>query len=66
MPPGGSLRNRWQLTIIAPCNSDTPAVHMPADTASVERPERKPIVPTSSRIASEADSRFCAKWRSSS
>ncbi len=42
------------------------AVQVPALTAPVHRLDRKPTVPTSSRITSEADSRFCANWRSNS
>ena len=42
------------------------AVQVPAMMAPVHRLDRKPTVPTSSRITSEAESRFCANWRSSS
>ncbi len=40
--------------------TSTAAVQAPAVTAPVHRLDRKPIVPTSSRITSDADSRFCA------
>ena len=46
--------------------TSTEAVQAPAVIAPVHRLDRKPMVPTSSRITSEADSRFCAYWRSSS
>ena len=46
--------------------TSTALVQMPAVTAPVHRLDRKPTVPTSSRITSEADSRFCANRRSSS
>ena len=43
--------------------TSTEAVHTPAATAPLHRLERKPMVATSSRITSDADSRFCAYWR---
>ena len=52
------MKTAWMMRI--------DAVQMPAISAPVHMLERNPIVPTSSRITSEADSRFCAYWRSNS
>ena len=46
--------------------TSTEAVQAPAVTAPVHRLDRKPMVATSSSITSEAESRFCAYWRSNS
>ena len=63
---GGSARNWRHLVMMMAWIISTAAVQMPAFTAPVHRLDRKPTVPTSSRITSEAESRFCANWRSSS
>ena len=62
----GSSRNCRHLVMITAWMTSTEAVQAPAATAPVHRLDRKPTVATSSRMTSEADSRFCAYWRSSS
>ena len=44
----------------------TASTQPPANVAPVHMPDRKPTVPTRIRIATEADWRVCANWRSSS
>ncbi len=62
----GSSRNWRHLVMMTAWITSTALVQVPAVTAPVHSVERKPTVPTSSRITSEADSRFCANRRSSS
>ena len=60
-------RGSWrQLTRMTSWMTSTAAVQVPAVTAPVQKLDRKPIEPTSSRMTSEPDRRFCANWRSSS
>ena len=56
----GRSRNCRHLVIITAWITSTEPVHSPAASAPVHRLDRKPTVPTSSRMTSEADSRFCA------
>ena len=63
---GGSARNWRHLVIMTAWMTSTALVQMPAVTAPVHRLERNPTAPTSSRITSEADSRFCANCRNNS
>ncbi len=62
----GRSRNCRHLVTITAWITSTDAVQVPAATAPVHRLDSKPMVATSSRITSEADSRFCAYCRSSS
>ena len=62
----GSSRNWRHLVTMTAWITSTEAVQAPAATAPVHRLDRKPTVATSSRITSEADSRFCAYCRSNS
>ena len=62
----GSSRNCRHLLIMTAWMTSTEAVQAPAVTAPVHRLDRKPMVATSSRITSDADSRFCAYCRSNS
>jgi hypothetical protein len=64
--PGGSARNWRHLVMMMAWITNTALVQMPAVIAPVHRLDRKPTVPTSSRITSEAESRFWANWRNSS
>ena len=43
-----------------------PAVQIPEVSACVHRLDNSPMVTMRSRMTSEADSRFCANWRSNS
>ncbi len=64
--PGGSARNCRHLVMMTAWITRTAQVQVPAVTAPIQRLDRKPTVPTSSRITSEADRRFCANSRSNS
>ena len=44
----------------------TALVQVPAVSAPIQMLDRAPTEPTSSRMTSEADSRFWANWRSNS
>ena len=57
---GGRSRNCRHFVMMTAWMTSTDAVHAPAVTAPVHKLDRKPMVPTSSRMTSEADSRFWA------
>ena len=63
---GVSSRNFRHSRMITRWMSSAPAVQTPDVKPQVHRLESSPTVTTRSRITGEADSRFCANWRSSS
>jgi hypothetical protein len=63
---GGSFRNCRHLATMMTWISSTALVQTPALRAPVQTLEKNPMVATSSRTTGEAESRFCAKWRSNS
>ena len=62
----GSARNCRHLVMMMAWMTSTALVQVPAVMAPTQMLDRKPTAPTSSRITSEAESRFCANRRSSS
>ena len=62
----GSARNCRHLVMMMAWMTRTALVQVPAVMAPTQMLDRNPTAPTSSRITSEAESRFCANRRSSS